>query len=1431
MDTGSGKTQVAVMRMRGELEREDPNKIIWFLARTVALCSQQHDVIKTQIPVTQTRLLLGSDNVDAWSDQETWDTILLNTRIVVSTPQILYDALSHAFVTMQRLSLIVFDEAHHCVKNDVGKRIMEKFYHDNKGKGLPVPHILGLTASPIMGSRSDGLEMLEKALDAVCKSPTIHRGELMSHVKKPALELAYYESKPVMDTPRSLLSLRATFQGLDILEDPYVLHLANQGTDRSLRKLERVLDKWDTYTQNQLKTFTYRSSQLLRELGSWAAEYYVWKVTEDAKSALVTRDPNFVSWTEDERQYLAKALNQIKPVKRTEADLTRDAVSEKVVLLMEHLLLGDDDTLGIVFVKERTTATLLAHLLATHPLTRHKYPRVGVVVGVSQYAARKKDIWDLSRTEEFQSLQRFRDGEINLLVATNVLEEGIDVPACNLVICFDPPDNLKSFIQRRGRARQKDSRLVILVDLNNPPKLLQSWEQMEAQMKSKYEDQDRELERLRQIEDSEPTPSEILVVESTGAQIDYDTAKSHLEHFCATLSPDRYVDSQPDFIIQNVWDGDSPLLKATVLLPSYVPEAVRIAESRNAWLTEKNAIKDAAFQAYAALYTAKLLNDHLLPLKAKDMMPSIERRPKALVSINGLVNPWVEVARAWENPGVLWATPVRFMDPHGICRGSYSMITPIALPELPPTLMYIERGSSHWTVEFGAQHSVPSTSTIDHASVLLALPFSHRWPSEDRRHVVRFVSEEGDLTIDQLGAKPFDVDEFMHQDSDSEYLIRDFAGCPYKYEKVLEKKPSQDQVQRAFRGYGDMPGFVDAPDDVAYLALKKWSRRIDFLHRETGDPTQEQASTKPYARVFPLPWARVDSIPSRHALFGACIPSILHHVEVRMVAKQLSCSVIRDLSISDLSLVVDAISSRSAREPGDYERLEFFGDSLLKMCATINVAALHLDLPEGYLALMKDCLVSNSRLCKAAVESGLDKFLLTRPFTGNKWRPIYVDALLDGGSADSGPRQVSSKTLADIVEALIGAVHADGGLSRSLSCIALFLPDIEWHRPDECRKLLYDHAPSDVPLPPTLAPLEDLLGYQFRKKALLVEATTHASYHGVDSFPLRTLERLEFLGDAVLDYIVVSRLYPLNLPPSATHLLKSATVNGDLLGFLALEHHIDQDKVIVSTSGGNSPIGPESPPPSPFSTPVAAMETDNAVGISDISDLADEPSTPSKKPTLKHEAYPLPLWKFLRHNSPNITAEQPSLEHRHAALRSRILAALRKGTRYPWALLARLRTPKFVSDQLEAVLGAVWVDSGDLSACEAVAARFGILGVLDRLISDGVHVLHPKEELGRLADQEKVKYIVTGVDGSDDEGNGVMDENEGVVPGVLSAFGGKNWQCRIMVGTRCVVELDGGVSREEVETKAAEVAVKVLVEEKKQRAAKNPGVGCGSGRG
>jgi ERCC4-related helicase len=84
--------------------------MIWFLAPTVALCEQQHKVLSLHLPAIRVRLLVGRDNVDRWSSQHIWDAALCDARVVVSTHAVLADALSHGFVVMTKLALLIFDE-------------------------------------------------------------------------------------------------------------------------------------------------------------------------------------------------------------------------------------------------------------------------------------------------------------------------------------------------------------------------------------------------------------------------------------------------------------------------------------------------------------------------------------------------------------------------------------------------------------------------------------------------------------------------------------------------------------------------------------------------------------------------------------------------------------------------------------------------------------------------------------------------------------------------------------------------------------------------------------------------------------------------------------------------------------------------------------------------------------------------------------------------------------------------------------------------------------------------------------------------------------------------------------------------------------------------------------------------------------------------
>lgn len=88
----------------------DIPQFIWFLAPTVSLCAQQFDYLQSQITSVPMKYLSGADGVDRWTEQSLWNAVLHGCKVVVSTYQILLDALTHAFVKMESLALIVFDE-------------------------------------------------------------------------------------------------------------------------------------------------------------------------------------------------------------------------------------------------------------------------------------------------------------------------------------------------------------------------------------------------------------------------------------------------------------------------------------------------------------------------------------------------------------------------------------------------------------------------------------------------------------------------------------------------------------------------------------------------------------------------------------------------------------------------------------------------------------------------------------------------------------------------------------------------------------------------------------------------------------------------------------------------------------------------------------------------------------------------------------------------------------------------------------------------------------------------------------------------------------------------------------------------------------------------------------------------------------------------
>lgn len=115
LDTGTGKTLIAAMLIRHVLEEEvsaeaqgEPLKFVFFLCNSVALAHQQARFLRNNISANVIALV-GDGKDDLWKRIE-WDRILVENKVVVCTPDVLYQSLSHHYVAMSQISLLIFDE-------------------------------------------------------------------------------------------------------------------------------------------------------------------------------------------------------------------------------------------------------------------------------------------------------------------------------------------------------------------------------------------------------------------------------------------------------------------------------------------------------------------------------------------------------------------------------------------------------------------------------------------------------------------------------------------------------------------------------------------------------------------------------------------------------------------------------------------------------------------------------------------------------------------------------------------------------------------------------------------------------------------------------------------------------------------------------------------------------------------------------------------------------------------------------------------------------------------------------------------------------------------------------------------------------------------------------------------------------------------------
>lgn len=1393
LDTGAGKTHIALLRMKLEAEKE-ATKVSWFLAPTVTLCVQQRSVIEASLPVS-VGYITGSMEPNQWKDCELWRKVIRTHRVMVTTPQVLLDALRHGYLRMGRdINLIVFDEAHHATSKHPYNLIMKEFYFHlpkrdaaaNPEPGNVRPMIMGLTASPIYGGdTAKAFKQIESNLDCAICAPVIHRAELVNFVHRPVFQRVDY-AKHDSGFSTNLASLESLVGKLNIEDDPYVKHLREQfkkpnlvrGSDEWKRldqKMSKTLRQKDTWVHGGMTDLYQSAMHIINTLGTWAADWFVYTVIDRAKTAANPYNMMILGWKKTEKRYLLEVLKRINPTPPSfyEDDIL-DELSPKVMSLILCLLAQKADVeahneaySGIVFVERRTDVLALAEVLQHHPLTKGVF-KTGCLLGQSNGSYRHSllDITRHMRKEnQTDTLMQFRTGDKNLLICTAVAEEGIDIQACGSVIRWDLPNNMPSWVQSRGRARRQRSTYTLMFCLGGEEyEKISEWERAEREMVERYNDLTRNV--VNDVEDDgEREYDLVLRVESTGAEITLDSVIPHLAHFCAVIPSTAHVDTRP---LYDIYPPDLPegwhelaprdraiqasaiptLYSSTVTLPKILPIPERRFTVPQIYRTKISAHRHAASKAYHALYDNGLLNENLLPItsviepeldeEVKDMLLAIEKR-SSTAKVTLQMNPWLPDPGSESETDAWWCStltieglaefdfytrrePPQWSEDDAIVlhhpsKGSIRVF--ITDPQQVDDMVSetIDQARSYTqTLFWSFNGSRMSWDKLDFAYLLSPRDVDPLW--EERRDEA-LTSEDHDQTTheDQISVRADVYGQMFYYPDDITIVKKGLLnGKSYRFVRWrTEDEPLTEEEEEELRR-----SQRDEDMEIPYplLVVRPFPPRTNFL---VPVPAKKAEPTAPLKESILVPErCRILLLSPRELESAFLMPSILRAVAMYSTAASLSKTVFANSPLSQMpiSLLIPAISAPAAGERENYQRLETLGDAVLKYVTCIQLLAQHPLWHEGYLARKKDHTVANSRLAKANLKKEMYRWIIRDRLISKKWKPVYestifveepqpmkTDEQIDPKERKAAKTQeLSTKVLADVMESIIGAFYLHGGIELGFECIKFFEFGMTWEPVSACVDQLLSRVETLENPPSQLANVEEMIGYTFTNKRLLIEALTHASYENELQTP--SYERMEFLGDAVLDMIVTNYLYHApgkKYSPGHIHLRRSAVVNALFLSYICLRTSITVESFMPQVH-------------------------------SEDSDDSQRPTIRIRPGTEKQEIY---LYKCLLHSSPPVLEDQKNTFARFCKRRDEIKEVLGKGDIFPWAALTRLQAPKFISDIVESIIGAVYLDSrGDMTrsgAVQRVLRKLGILDTLEWIIRDNVSVLHPISQVGQWA--------------------------------------------------------------------------------------------------
>ncbi len=445
LPTGLGKTFIAMMLAKNRLDNYPKSKVL-FLSPTRPLVQQHHETFKEHYPIGEEKIAVFTGHVKPEKRKELWK----NSQIIFSTPQGLENDIIARRINLADVSLLVVDEGHRTV-GEYAYTFIAKQYH----KKAKYERILALTASP--GTDADSInEILKNLYVENIEVRTVDDPDVKEYVQDTDVKYVRIPFIPELQRVRNFLydcykskleevkkygyfyGSVANTNKMDVLKLQSSLQARMAKGERDFEVLKSV-----SLVAEAMKI--QHAIELVETQGLTAVYEYLLDLQHKASTTKVKAVQNLVK----DLNFRSALITTEKLLKQGIEHPKLEAV-KKIIVKETH---ENPEAKIIIFNQYRDQIMKLKELLDSYLITCE------VFVG----QAKKKNS-GLSQKEQKKVIQRFKEGEFNILLATSVAEEGLDIPAVDLVVFYEPVPSAIRTIQRRGRTgRQTKGRVLVLM--------------------------------------------------------------------------------------------------------------------------------------------------------------------------------------------------------------------------------------------------------------------------------------------------------------------------------------------------------------------------------------------------------------------------------------------------------------------------------------------------------------------------------------------------------------------------------------------------------------------------------------------------------------------------------------------------------------------------------------------------------------------------------------------------------------------------------------------------------------------------------------------------------------------------------------------------------------------------------------------------------